>query len=92
MLAGMVGANGAGLSDAFAWQIPSSALAVLGIALVLQWAPAALAALTQVRGRRVARRAARLRGALSFAIAPLFVVGVLQAAARTTSPFLYFQF
>ena len=90
MYAGMVGLNGWGVSDTFAWLLEPSALT----ALVIAWGLVYL--IPWWRGFVESR--AHSPGLASFALTaplavlPLFVLGVLRLSADTFSPFLYFQF
>lgn len=105
MLQGMGFAHGAAVSAELAWQLPARGLAALAVGLLVIVWPAAQRRYDDA-GIRIApdeaarRTPGRLRGALagareratSWALAPLFVLGVFRALADSASPFLYFQF
>lgn len=105
MLQGMAFTYGAGISAELAWQLPPRGLVALAAGfLVIGW-PAAHTRYDESGARIDPDQAERdtpgtVAGALAgmrerataWALAPLFVLGVLRALADSASPFLYFQF
>jgi alginate O-acetyltransferase complex protein AlgI len=81
----MFGANGAGVSDAFAWQLSGLALATLAASAVVIYLPPVLAAR---RGGAAAEPTTTGR----LAVIALFILAVTKLMAQSYSPFLYFQF
>ena len=94
MYAGMLGLHGAGVSDAFAWQLGGPALAALAAAIGLVAAPPARRPEGGGGSAQAAagRGPAALAGLSSLAVVPLFLLGLLKLAADSFSPFLYFRF
>ncbi|MCB9979462.1 MAG: MBOAT family protein [Rhodospirillales bacterium] len=84
MYGGMVGLNGGGISDAFAWQISGMAAATLALAGIVVYLPPFLAAW---RNESVQ---ASLAGRLGVIV--LFLLAVTKLLSQSYSPFLYFQF
>lgn len=84
MYGGMVGLNGGGISEAFAWQISGMAAATLALAGIVVYLPPFLAA------RRNEPAQASLAGRL--AVIVLFLLAVTKLLSQSYSPFLYFQF
>jgi alginate O-acetyltransferase complex protein AlgI len=91
MYGGMIGLNGIGIRDMYAWQIPSIGLLgiVLGIAVccIEPWFEAGVKGATQIAQRMQFRASILAGGAWAFAF---LAIGKL--IADSDSPFLYFQF
>lgn len=85
MYGGMIGLNGGGISDAFAWQISGIAAATLALAGVVVYLPPFLAA-------RRDGSPARPGMAAQLGVIVLFLLAVTKLLAQSYSPFLYFQF
>jgi alginate O-acetyltransferase complex protein AlgI len=90
MYGGMIGMNGAGLSDELAWQVTPDQWWTMVIAVVLVYLP--------LLGPRLpVLRAPELMGSFwrgLWVIGPLlgFLLGVVLLYSRAAVPFLYFQF
>lgn len=95
MLAGLVGAQGTGLSPELAWQLTPRGLTTLAVGLAIALAapnaaPNATPDAASWRAHVVGWwRPRHLAWPL---LVPLFVLGVARALADTASPFLYFRF
>ncbi|GBF07064.1 membrane bound O-acyl transferase MBOAT family protein [Deinococcus aerius] len=90
MYRGMVGLNGAGLSDTLAWQVRPSELVTMLVAAVLVYVAPVWGERVGDVGSRLLRP--RLAVAATTALLPLFVLAILKLSAQSYTPFLYFQF
>lgn len=90
MYRGMVGMNGAGLSDTLAWQVRPSELVTMLVAAVLVYVAPVWGERVGDVGSRLLRP--RLAVAATTALLPLFVLAILKLSAQSYTPFLYFQF
>ncbi len=87
MFAGMVGLNGAGMSEALRWQVEALSIAALGIGAACLYAgPLAAARLEAARGWRIAAAGARVL------LLPLFLLAIIRIAGGTPAVFLYGKF
>ncbi|MBA2667573.1 MAG: MBOAT family protein [Trueperaceae bacterium] len=93
--AGMLGLNGITLSTELAWQLSTRSLVTLVIAYLLIFFPTPVpqptTESTDTRPRPPAWQG-RAERALTFALVPLFALGLMRAIADSFSPFLYFRF
>ena len=78
MFAGMLGANGMGLSSSMSWQVTPDRVGVLALGIALVYA---MPWLRRHNG-----------GPLKWLLIPLFAWAVLTLSAQAFTPFLYFQF
>jgi alginate O-acetyltransferase complex protein AlgI len=89
MYRGMFGFSGTGLSPELIWQAPLSAVVALVAGCLIAWfTPARAPEPAATRASAPVMKAS----AISLALIPAFVLGVLKTVADSFSPFLYFQF
>ncbi|HEY8189378.1 MAG TPA: MBOAT family O-acyltransferase, partial [Micavibrio sp.] len=92
--AGMVGANGIGISDNYSWQIKGNSLTALACGIALTFAQPYFnkkrEPVTLSKGSVAMKTIPSL--AYQLAVAALFIVAVSRLIAMSYSPFLYFQF
>lgn len=82
---GLVGLQGIAIRDALAWQISSSALALLAVGLA--------ALIIAPWWRRLSPRLSpQWQLSPTLLLPPLFILSVMRISAESFSPFLYFQF
>lgn len=83
----MVGANGLGLSEQFAWSLRASELAFIALAYVV-----VAFGIARVRGVKLPQLVPNGGWAHASVLGLLFVLTVSRLSANSFSPFLYFQF